>query len=202
MKSPSVLGLCQQVYKEMIGYHFSEYRTEMDQRAPFEKLLDIFLELVTHTSGDVEEALDWLKQLDKEYNLTDDNYSLDDFIAELEQKGYIRQKDQGKGGRPVLGWKGEQAVRQKALNQIFGKLKKSGVGQHKTMHMGRGDETTENRRPYRFGDKLEQIDFSESFKNAQINHGIGEFSLLNKAIMERSIGFSDLFNNLFSEDEE
>lgn len=33
-------------------------------------------------------------------------------------------------------------------------------------------------------------------------HGLGEFSLLNKAIMERSIGFSDLFNNLFSEDED
>ena len=28
-------------------------------------------------------------------------------------------------------------------------------------------------------------------------HGLGEFSLINKSIMERSIGFSDLFKNLF-----
>lgn len=184
MNSPDVSGRFQQTFEEMIGYRFSEYRPEQDQRTPFEKLLDIFLELVTHTSGDVEEALDWLDQLDQEYNLTDENYTLDDFIAELEQKGYIRQKDQGKGGKPVLGGKGEQAVRQKALNQIFGKLKKSGAGQHKTKHVGRGDETTEDRRPYRFGDKLEQIDFSESFKNAQINHGIGGDFMMNEQDLE------------------
>ena len=168
----------------MIGYRFSEYRPEMDQRTAFEKILDVFLELVTHTSGDVEEALAWLEQLDQEYNLTDENYTLDDFIAELEQKGYIREKAHEKGGRPVLGGKGEQAVRQKALNQIFGKLKKAGTGEHKTKHIGRGDEITEDRRPYRFGDKLEQIDFSESFKNAHINHGIGGDFIMNEQDLE------------------
>ena len=50
------------------GYIFTPYVAP--EQAPFDKLFDIFSELITHTSGDVEEALDWLKILDKEYNLT------------------------------------------------------------------------------------------------------------------------------------
>lgn len=160
----------------MIGYKFSEYRPEKDQRTPFERLLDIFLELATYTSGDVEEALDWLRQLDQERQLTDDSYTIDDFIAELEDKGFIRNSSKNGKGKPILGGKGEQGIRQKALNSLFGKLKKGTKGSHQTKLTGRGDEMTEDKRPYRFGDKLEQIDFSESFKNAQINHGIdGDF---------------------------
>jgi hypothetical protein len=29
----------------------------------------IFKELITHTSGDFDEAIDWLRELDKEYKL-------------------------------------------------------------------------------------------------------------------------------------
>ena len=169
-----VTGLLTRLSANMIGYRFSEYRPEFDQRLPFEKLLDVFLELATYTSGDVEEALDWLEQLDQEYELTDENYTMDDFIAELEAKGYIKQSSSTGKGKPILGGKGEQGIRQKALNQLFGKLKKSTKGNHKSSFLGRGDELTEDKRPFRFGDKLEQIDFSESFKNAQVNHGISE----------------------------
>ena len=139
---------------------------------------------MTHTSGDVDEALEWMRELDKEYQLTDDNYTMDDFIDELEKKGYIRNgSDQG-NGRPVLGGKGEQAVRKKALDQVFGKLRKSTQGQHKTNQFGRGEETTENRRPFRFGDRMEQIDFSQSLRNAQINHGVGNDFHMNEDDLE------------------
>ena len=72
------------------GFRFTTY--EAPEQTPFERLFEIFQELVTHTSGDVEEALDWLRQLDQEYQLTDDDYTIDDFIEDLKAKGYIREE--------------------------------------------------------------------------------------------------------------
>jgi Ca-activated chloride channel family protein len=60
------------------GFIFKEY--EAPFQTPFEVLFDIFKELITHTSGDFDEAIDWLKQLDKEYKLTTPEYTIDDFI--------------------------------------------------------------------------------------------------------------------------
>ena len=63
------------------------------------------------------------------------------------------------------------------MDQIFGKLKRSGSGNHKTGKLGQGDEHSGEFREYRYGDSLERISMTESLKNAQINHGIGNFSL-------------------------
>lgn len=148
------------------------------KKSPFDKLFDIFQELITHTSGDLDEALEWLETLDNEYQLTDENYTLDDFVQELKDKGFIREeiKPDGKTERGITA-KTEQAIRKNALNQIFGKLKKQGVGNHKTNKIGVGDERTGDYREFQFGDTLENIAISESLKKAQINHGIGEFKL-------------------------
>ena len=131
-----------------------------------------------NTSGDFDEAIDWLKQLDKEYNLTNDDYTIDDFIEELKEKGYIREELDGDGnGNIALTAKTEQAIRQQALNQIFGKIKRNGIGNHKSNKQGVGDEHTGDFRAFQFGDSIEKISITESLKNAQINHGINEFSL-------------------------
>lgn len=158
----------------MIGFRFSEYSPERDERSRFERMLDIFTELVTHTSGDVEEALDWLRELDREHTLFDADYTLEDFVDELYEKGYLRDQDPNAPGEGVLTAKGEQHIRRKALDQIFGNLKRGAAGQHITRQLGNGDEPTENRRAFRFGDKPDQIDFSESFRNAQIRSGIND----------------------------
>ncbi len=71
------------------GFVFKTY--EAKKQSPFEKLFEIFKELITHTSGDFDEAIDWLRELDKEYSLTDENYTIDDFIEDLKNKGYIRK---------------------------------------------------------------------------------------------------------------
>ncbi|MEO9514033.1 MAG: VWA domain-containing protein [Flavobacteriaceae bacterium] len=169
------------------GFRFSNY--EAPHQTPFEKLFEIFQELVTHTSGDVEEALDWLRELDKEYELTDDDYTIEDFIEDLKAKGFIREEfnpeaEQGEegeegdhGGGLSLTAKMERILRQRALDQIFGKLKRNGSGNHKTGKTGRGDEHTGEFREYRFGDSLEHISMTESLKNAQINNGLDSFSL-------------------------
>lgn len=160
----------------MLGYHFTEYIAEKDKRTPFEKLLPIFLELVTHTSGDVDEAIDWLREIDKEHKLTTDEYTIDDFVADLYAKGYLREQGDGKGGG--LAAKGEQAIRKRSLDQVFGKLKKGTRGNHSTKLNGQGDEPTGDRRDFQFGDRLDEIDFSNSIRNAQVRGGIDEFSLM------------------------
>lgn len=163
------------------GFRFQKY--EAPEQTPFEKLFEIFRELITHTSGDVEEALDWLRELDREYQLTDENYTIDDFIEDLKAKGFLREEfengdgtGEGKGGLAITA-KMERVIRQQALDQIFGKLKRSGAGDHKTGKSGRGDEHTGDFREYRFGDGLEHISMTESMRNAQINHGVDSFSL-------------------------
>lgn len=164
----------------MLGHRFTEY-IDMDQQTPFERLLPIFLEMMVHTSGDVEEALDWLREVDRAHNLTDENYTIDDFIEDLRAKGYIRD-DEGQGngrgpgnGSPTMTGKTEQAIRKRSLEQVFGKMKRGTRGNHRTNFMGQGDEPTTERRKFRFGDRLENISFTDSLRNAQINHGADRF---------------------------
>ncbi|GEP51007.1 hypothetical protein FNO01nite_16790 [Flavobacterium noncentrifugens] len=158
------------------GFYFGEYKAPY--QSPFDKLFGIFKELITHTSGDFDEAIDWMRELDKEYKLTDKDYTIDDFIEDLKKKGYIREelKDDGTSGATITS-KTERAIRQQALDQIFGNLKRSGAGNHKSKYTGTGDEHTGELREFRFGDALERISLTESIRNAQINNGIGEFSL-------------------------
>lgn len=158
------------------GFYFKEF--EEKSISPFDKLFGIFKELITHTSGDLDEAIEWLRELDKEYELTDENYTIEDFIEDLKAKGYIREEIDENGGSGMgITAKTERAIRQTALENIFGNLNKSGAGNHKTKASGQGDEMTGEFRSYHFGDSLEKISLTESLKNAQINHGIGEFEL-------------------------
>ena len=158
------------------GFYFKEFEEKII--SPFDKLFGIFKELITHTSGDFDEAIEWLRELDKEYELTDENYTIEDFIEDLKAKGYIREEIDENGGSGMgITAKTERAIRQTALENIFGNLNKSGAGNHKTKASGQGDEMTGEFRSYHFGDSLEKISLTESLKNAQINHGIGEFEL-------------------------
>jgi Ca-activated chloride channel family protein len=172
---------------ERKGFRFETY--EAPEQSIFDKLFDIFQELITHTSGDFDEAIDWLRELDKEYELTTEEYTIEDFIEDLKAKGYIREEfkdgggdgqegEEGSGGGNIsITAKMERIIRQRALDQIFGKLKRSGAGNHKTGKSGQGDEHTGDLREYRYGDGLENISMTESLKNAQINHGMGSFQL-------------------------
>jgi len=158
------------------GFEFSLF--EAEEKPLFDKLLEIFQELITHTSGDYDEAMDWMRQLDKEYKLTNEDYTLDDFEEDLKKKGYIQERidPDGASGMGITA-KTERAIRKNALEQLFGKIKKQGSGNHKTKVKGQGDEHTGDLRAFQFGDSLEQISITESLKNAQVNHGIGNFNL-------------------------
>lgn len=170
----------------MLGYRFSNFMPDPGtQRSDFEKLLKIFMQLVLITSGNVAEALQWLTELDKQYKLTNGKYGIGDFIEQLKQEGYIT--DKGPTGEFTLNAKSEQHLRQRALEEIFGKLKKAKNGEHNSLHAGRGDEQTTERRNYEFGDSPEQIAMTDSLRNAQINHGFENFTMTEDdlEIMER-----------------
>ncbi len=158
------------------GFVFKTF--EAENQSPFEKLFEIFKELITHTSGDFDEAIDWLRSLDTEYKLTDENYTIDDFVEDLKKKGYIKEEIKADGtGSTKITPKTERAIRQQALNHIFGKIKRSGSGSHKSKSPGLGDEHTGDFRNYQFGDALDKVSMTESLKNAQINNGIDDFRL-------------------------
>ncbi len=160
----------------MIGWRFSEYTPDSSDESIFEQLLKLFQELLVYTSGDVSEALSWLNEIDKEYDITNEDYGMADFIQELIDKGYIQQQNpQDAKFSPTA--KIEIAMRQKALEDIFGQLKKSKRGNHSTTYGGGGDEKASELKPYEFGDSLDNLAISETIKNAQINHGIDEFEL-------------------------
>jgi uncharacterized protein with von Willebrand factor type A (vWA) domain len=98
-----------------------------------------------------------------------------DFVDELKEKGYIDENPVN--GTISITSKTEQGIRRSSLEEIFGKLKKTKQGNHDTFKPGGGDEVNPELRQFQFGDTMEQIDFTESIRNAQINHGIESFSM-------------------------
>jgi len=161
----------------MRGWKFSGFIPQSESD-PFEELLKLFKEILIHTSGDVSEALSWLTEIDKQHNITSDDYGIADFIQDLIDKGYIQENRQGQGLTPMTPTKKmEVSLRRHALDEIFDQLKKSKPGKHNTTSAGQGDEFTSELKPFEFGDKLDKISISESLKNAQINHGLNDFKL-------------------------
>ncbi len=145
------------------------------------------MQLLTYTNGDVGEALQWLNQLDKQYELTDDEYGMGDFIDELKEKGYI---DENRVMAPfLLLRKLNKAFEKVALKKFLASLKKTKQGNHNTFKPGGGDEINPETRPFQFGDMMEQIDFTESIRNAQINHGIESFNMQEDDLSIRETDF-------------
>jgi len=159
----------------MTGHRFTDFIPDNSGSGRFEDLLKIFMQLITITSGDVSEALNWMNELDRQYSITGDEYGMGNFIDELKEKGFIKENEDGKTFD--LTSKGELTIRRQSLEEIFGKLRKSIRGNHTTPFSGQGDELTSDRREYYFGDTPDQIDMTDSIKNAQINHGLDDFKL-------------------------
>ncbi len=158
----------------MKGFVFTQFKEE-EGKTPFQKLLDLFMEILQYTSGDAGEALDWLTQLDRKHKLTDDEYGIGDFIEDLKEQGYLKENEQD--GAYEITAKSEQTIRKRSLDEIFGKLKKTKTGNHRTFKTGMGDEINPETRPYEFGDALEAIDYTGSLKNSMINHGVEQINM-------------------------
>lgn len=171
----------------MKGFRFSNFDPRSSGKTTFEQLMDLFMQLLNYTSGDANEALNWLTQLDKKYQLTTEEYGMGDFIEDLKEKGYL---DENKAnGEFKITPKTEQGIRKRSLEEIFGKLKKTRSGDHHTFKPGLGDDINPETRPFQFGDMLEQIDFVNSITNAQVNHGIDSFMMNEDDLVIRETDF-------------
>jgi uncharacterized protein with von Willebrand factor type A (vWA) domain len=170
-----------------IGWKFGQYVAP--ELSNFDRLFDIFKELLIHTSGDFDETISWMRILDKEYEFTTPEYSIDDFVEDLLKRQYVKPKSStsGDGEGMRLTGKMERTLRQHALEQIFGSLKRSGAGNHSTNHSGTGEESSGDHRAFEFGDAIDKIAMTESLKNAQKNHNGVDWQLdENDLVIEES----------------
>ena len=168
------------------GWSFSVFKQK--NVTPFEKLFEIFKELITYTSGDFDEAIDWLRQLDNEYKLTDENYTIDDFIDDLLNKDYITAEISSGGNKTSnkISAKMEKALRKFALKKIFGQIKKSKSGNHKSKFPGNDDEDSNDFKNYQYGDLVDKIVVSESLKNMYTRTGSDELDLISDDIVVKN----------------
>ena len=172
------------------GWSFTLFKEK--NITPFEKLFEIFKELITYTSGDFDEAVDWLRQLDKEYILTDENYTIDDFIDDLLQRGFINAEISPDGDKTLnkISAKMEKALRKFALKKIFGQLKKSRSGNHKSKYSGSDDDDITDYKNYQYGDQVDKIIISESLKNMYSRTGSDDLELISDDIVVRNSSFN------------
>lgn len=150
----------------MLGFRFHKF-LQNEEEEPFDKFFKLFREILIHTSGDLAEALEWMTQIDRDHHLSNSNYGMGNFIEDLKQKGFLKEDYQE--GTITISSKMEQSIRQSALDQIFGKIKKSSKGDHASHFTGNGDEISPEQRGFQFGDEIHQIDITDSLKNA---HGL------------------------------
>ena len=165
------------------GWSYSTFSN--DSVSLFDRLLEIFKELLTYTSGDFDEAVDWLRQLDKEYSLTTEDYTIDDFIDELLNKGFISTEINTTAGKELIKItsKMEKALRKFALKKIFGQIKKSKQGNHKSKYSGSSDDDNSDIKSFEFGDPFDKIIVSESLKNMYNRTGTDELNLISDDIV-------------------
>jgi Ca-activated chloride channel homolog len=162
----------------MRGDLFTKYIPVPEKgQAAFDQLLKLFQQLLMMTSGNAQEALEWLTELDNRHQLTNEGYGIGDFIREMEERGFLK-REEGNPGNLIPTAKIERSIRQQSLEDIFGKLKKTQKGNHKTKFSGAAEENSGDVRSFQFGDSPEQIAVTESIRNAYANHGIEDFQLL------------------------
>ncbi len=157
-----------------IRYTKWDARRHGDSRPVFDQLFDLFQQLLQYTAGDAGEALNWLTQLDKKYDLTDDGMGIGDFIEELKARGYLQESEMGK---VRITARTERSLRQRSLEEVFSQLRKSGRGDHKTPFVGTGDERLPETRSWRFGDDPHLIDMTGTLSNAYRRSGVDNWNL-------------------------
>jgi Ca-activated chloride channel homolog len=151
--------------------HWDPSRHGTDQPL-FDQLFDLFKKLLQHTAGDAQEALNWLTQLDEQYDLTDGyEEGIGDFIDELKKRGYLR--DDEETGTVQITARTERTIRQSALEEVFSQLRKHGRGTHRTPYAGQGDERLPETRRWQFGDDVNRLDVTNTLSNSFKRSGIG-----------------------------
>lgn len=147
--------------------------TSQTDEQRLEQLTKLFNYLVLQTSGDIEEALQWLRQLAEEYGIFDEDLTMEELIEKLKEMGIIEEVN----NKFELTTKGVQKIRQDALKEIFSSLKKNNFGSHETPHTGSGVDRLSETKKWTFGDMPTNIDLTQTMTNSFKRDGIDNFSL-------------------------
>ncbi|MDP6114047.1 MAG: VWA domain-containing protein [Planctomycetota bacterium] len=125
--------------------------TEWDGTQEFElhksnELFDMLADFIMSSGMDIEDILE--------------NYDID--LSELEDEGFLSESQ----GKTVISSKGLKRMEERALLEIFNKLKSENKGSHQVEEKGRSHERTDETRPYEFGDPLSNIDMFGTLQSA------------------------------------
>ena len=142
---------------------------EARKRLNKKELMKLWNQLLLMSSGDVQQALEWLKQLAQKYGIGDEEW-FQDFVASLQNEGFIEPNELGIF---VPTKKAERAIRKDSLDQVFRNLEGLGSGEHRTSKTGTSLERQPETRPFNFGDLSSDIDYKISITNA-LKRGIDE----------------------------
>lgn len=102
---------------------------------------------------------------DEEYQSVE---QLKELMKTLEEAGYIQKK----GNRWELTARGMRKIGQKALQDIFNKMKRDGFGRHVSPYRGVGGERTDDSKQYQFGDAF-LLDLKQTLMNSVHRQGTG-----------------------------
>jgi uncharacterized protein with von Willebrand factor type A (vWA) domain len=93
---------------------------------------------------------------------------LQQILQVLEDAGYIQKTNRGY----ELSARGMRKIGQKALQDIFGKLKRDAFGKHPIANNGGGGERLDDSKPYAFGDAF-HLDLERTLMNSIVREGVG-----------------------------
>ncbi len=93
---------------------------------------------------------------------------LEEIARQLEEQGIIRKRD----GRWELTPRTIRRLGEKALREVFGRLRKGPMGGHRIEPAGRGGDPTGDTKPYEFGEPFD-INLQRSLMNAVTRSGSG-----------------------------
>jgi uncharacterized protein with von Willebrand factor type A (vWA) domain len=146
---------------------------EARKRLNKKELMRLWNQLLLMSAGDVQQALEWLRQLARKYGIGEEEW-FQDFVASLQNEGFIEPNELG---IMVPTKKAERAIRKDSLDQVFRNLEGLGSGEHRTSKTGTSLERQPETRPFNFGDLSSDIDYKISITNA-LKRGIDDISLI------------------------
>lgn len=93
---------------------------------------------------------------------------LKELLKRLEQAGYIKRD----GDKLELTPRGMRKIGQKAIRDIFSRLKRDRLGSHETRYRGIGGERSGETKEWEFGDEF-AVDLQKSLMNSVLREGFG-----------------------------
>jgi uncharacterized protein with von Willebrand factor type A (vWA) domain len=154
------------------GYQQYDWRERANRLARESRMDELFRELMLAVNGDVEQALDYIEELNQKFR---QNFGFDrhEFEKRLREQKLIA----GAPGKRSLTARGERALRSGCLEAVFGKLKAGPRGEHIINRHGSQGEPNDVMRPWQPGDESYDIQYRESLLGAlrngreQLEHG-------------------------------